>query len=46
MLEVEPTETPHAEATERMLTAAQPFSRISSRLFFKISSLEVTIVFM
>ena len=42
---MEPTETPQAAATERMFTEAHPFSWISSRLFFKISSLHVTTVF-
>ena len=39
------TDTPQAAATERMLTADQPCCRISSRLAFSISSLDVTTVF-
>ncbi len=39
------TNTPQAAATERMLTADQPCCRISSRLAFSISSLDVTTVF-
>ena len=40
-----PTDTPQAAATERMLTADQPCCRISSRLAFSISSLDATTVF-
>ena len=39
------SEAPQAAATERMLTADQPCRRISSRLAFSISSLDVTTVF-
>jgi len=37
--------TPQAAATARMLTAAQPFCWISSRLVFRMSALDVAIGF-
>ena len=42
---MQPTETPQAAATARMLTAAQPFCWISSRLVFRMSALDVAIGF-